>query len=720
MDETSDIRRGPRAAAERWSDNEGLTANPLVWVVRVLRQRLLLIVAIVIFGTGASVGLALSLAPKYQASAIVEINPRSEQVLAASDQNRNAFPSDMVTETEVQVIGSQAILSQTISDLDLEYYPAFNPALEGRTGLLSRFFPRADETEPTDREELSTLMVRALRENLTVSRVGQSNVVRVTFESKSPKLSAEVANGIVDVYLEDEVSRSRDLSRNALGLLGERVANLRLEVDRREQAVEDWRRESGISDGVSSTVLRERITQLGVELSRAQAALAEASAVSQNANRNAGIAGSDPQVVASPLIQSLVEREATLEQEMSRLNALYQPTHPKVIAAKAALESLRSAIDLETRKISSSLGRSEQIQTERVKELQANAEDLRHELSRQREAEIRLRGLEQEAEASRGVYESFLERQSQLQNQMGLERARARIVARATPPLEPSGPNRKLIVAGGLVASSFLAVALAVLLAQLQPSILAAEDVEDVLGVPPLAEVPRLTGADDSPFALVERVVEVPDGQLAEAIRALRVSLLIGRGQERATTVMVTSGEDGDGKTTIAAALARAAALSGDRVLLIDCDLDRPTIHTLFGGHDNVGIANVLLDKADSERAIQIDSASPALYLACGLTGSGTKEIYRSLNWEDLLSVLADHLDLIILDTPSLERVPDARFLAGVVDATLVVARARKTTRDGLRETVRLCQIPGGTAETAIVLNAVEANERFRSTGRNA
>ncbi|MGX1099837.1 GumC family protein [Amorphus sp. MBR-141] len=720
MDDTSDIRRGPRPAAERWNESDGALTNPLVWVVRILRQRLLLIAVIVILGTGASVALALSLAPKYLASAIVEIDPRSEEVLAASDQNRTAFPSDIVTETEVQVIGSEAILSQTISDLDLEYYPAINPALGRRTGLLARILPKADETEPTDRQELATLMVRALRENLTVSRVGQSNVVRVTFESKSPKLSAEVANGIVDVYLQDEVARSRDLSRNALGLLGERVANLRLEVDRREQAVEDWRRESGISDGVSSTVLRERITQLGVELSRAQAALAEASAVSQNADRNGASAGSDPQVVASPLIQSLVEREANLEQEMSRLNALYQPSHPKVISARAALESLRSAIETETRNISSSLGRSQQIQSERVKELQANAEDLRQELSRQREAEIRLRGLEQEAEASRGVYESFLERQSQLQNQMGLERARARVVARATPPLEPSGPNRKLIVAGGLVASSFLAVALAVLLAQFQPSILVSEDVEDVLGVPPLAEVPRLTGADDRPFALVERVVEVPDGQLAEAIRALRVSLLIGRGQERATTVMVASGEDGEGKTTIAAALARAAALSGDRVLLIDCDLDRPTIHTLFGGHDTIGIANVLLDKADSERAIQIDSASSALYLACGLTGSGTKEIYRSLNWEDLLALLADHLDLIILDTPSLARVPDARFLAGVVDATLVVARARQTSREGLRETVRLCQIPGGTAETAIVLNAVEASERFRLGGREA
>lgn len=718
MDETSDIRRETRPAAERWTEGEGALANPLVWFVRILRQRLLLVATIVILGTAASVALALSLAPKFQASALVEIDPRSEQVLSEAEPARSGFASGIVTETEVQVIGSEEILSQTISDLDLEYYPAINPALDSSTGLLSRILPGRDDSEPTDLGELETLMVRALRDNLTVSRIGQSNVVRVTFESKSPQLSAQVANGVVDVYLRDEVARSRDLSRDALALLGERVANLRREVDQREQAVEDWRRESGISEGVSSTVLRERITQLGVELSRAQAALAEAGAVSRNVDRNAAFDGTDPQVVSSPLIQNLSEREANQEQEVSRLNALYQPSHPRLIAARAALDSLRRAIEVETRKISSSLDRSEQIQSGRVRELKADVEDLRQELSEQREAEIRLRGLEQEAEASRGVYESFLERQSQLQNRIGLERARARIVARATPPLDPSGPNRKLIVAGGLIASAFLAVALAVLLAQVQPSILVAEDVEDLLGVPPLAEVPKLPGADDRPFAPVERVVKAPEGQLAEAIRALRVSLLIGRGHEHATTVMVASGEDGDGKTTIAASLARAAALSGDRVLLIDCDLDRPTIHTLFGGHDTIGIANVLLDKADSERAIQIDSVSPALYMACGLTGSGAKEIYRSLNWDDLLALLKDHLDLIILDTPSLARVPDARFLAGVVDATLVVARARKTSREALRETVRLCQIPGGTAETAIVLNGVESHDRFRLVGR--
>lgn len=718
MDESSDIRRETRPAAERWSDGEGAFSNPLLWLVRVLRQRLVLIAVIVILGTAASVALALSLPPKYRASALVEIDPQAEQVLETPAQQRPTVPPDIVAETEVQVIGSESILSRTITDLDLQYYPAINPSLKQSDGLLSRILPASAEDKPTDRGQLETLMVRALRDNLSVSRVGQSNVVRVSFVSNSPTLSAAVANGVVDVYLDDEIGRSRDLSRNALDLLAERVANLRREVDQREQAVEDWRRESGISEGVSSTVLRERITQLGGELSRAQAALAEARAVSQNVDGNARFDGTDPQVVGSRLIQNLSEREANQEQEVSRLEALYQPSHPRLIAARASLQSLRDAIETETRKISSSLGRSERIQSERVRGLQQDTEQLRNELDAQREAEIKLRALEQEAEAARGVYESFLERQNELQNRMGLERARARVVARATPPLDPSGPNKKLIVAGGLFASSFFAVALAIVLAQLQPAVRVAEDVEDVLGVPPLAEIPWLSGREGTPFAPVSRVIEAPDGQLAEAIRALRVSLLIGRGHGRATTVMVASGEDGEGKTTIAASLARAAAQSGDRVLLIDCDLDRPTVHTIFGGNDRIGIANVLLDRADSESAIQLDGVSSGLFMACGLTGSGDTEIYRSLNWEELLALLADHLDLIILDTPSLARVPDARFLAGVVDATLVVALARKTSRESLRETVRFCQIPGGSAETAIVLNGMETGDRLTFTSR--
>ncbi|WP_018698768.1 GumC family protein [Amorphus coralli] len=713
MDEGSDKRREARPAAERWSDGDGGMSNPILWLVRVLRQRLFLIVAIVVLGVAASVAFALSLPPNYRASALVEIDPQAEQVLEnTAPQRASPFP-DVIAETEVQVIGSEAILARAITELDLQYYPAINPTLKQPGGLLSRILPASTEDRPTNPVQLETQMVRALRNNLSVSRVGQSNVVRVSFESQSPRLSADIANGIVAVYLEDEIARSRDLSQNALDLLGERVANLRREVEEREQAVEQWRRESGISEGVSSTVLRERITQLSGELSRAQAALAEARAVSQNVDASARFDGTDPQVVGSRLIQNLSEREADQEQEVSRLEALYQPSHPRLIAARASLQSLRDAIETETRKISSSLGRSERIQSERVRELQADVEELRQELDGQREAEIRLRALEQEAEASRGVYESFLARQNELQNRMGLERARARVVARATPPLDPSGPNRKLIVAGGLFASSFFAVALAILLAQLQPAVRVAEDVEDVLGVPPLAEVPWLSGREGSPFAPVERVVEAPEGQLAEAIRALRVSLLIGRAHDRATIVMVASGEDGEGKTSVAAALARAAAQAGDRVLLIDCDLDRPTIHTIFGGNDRIGIANVLLDRADSESAIQIDGVSSALFMSCGLTGSGDSEIYRSLNWEDLLAALSGHLDLIILDTPSLARVPDARFLAGVVDATLVVALARSTSREALRETVRFCQIPGGSAETAIVLNGVETGERL-------
>ncbi|MDQ0316513.1 GumC family protein [Amorphus orientalis] len=706
MSEETGHARDSAPSEDQWSPAQGWLANPLVWLVRVVWQRRLMIALIVIVGTALSVLFALSLPDVYRASALVEIQLDPEQVLDGARQTSGWQPVDNITETQVQVIGAEANLWTVIETLDLEYNPAFNPALNPETGLLSRLLPEPDPEATADPERARNRMVRELRENLSVTRIGQSNAVRVSYRATSPELAAQVANGVVDVYLESEVAASRSFAQTSLGLLRERLANLRQDVDEREQAVEDWRRESGISEGVSSTVLRERITQLSIELSRAQAALAEARATNQTRGQSNARRSSDPKVIDSQLIQNLVEQEAEEEREVARLEALYQPSHPKLIAAKASLQSVRNAIETETDKITDSLGRSEEIQTDRVASLARDVDELRSELADQREAEIRLRALEQEAEAARGVYETFLARQSEVQSRVGLERPDARVVAEASPPLTPSSPNRPLVVMAGMVFSAFLAVALAIVLAQFRRSVGAASDVQELLGVPPLAELPH-AGGRRGEFAPVAEIVDSPDGAFAEALRALRVSLLIGRSSPRAMGVLVASGEDGEGKTTVAASLARAAALSGDRVLLIDCDFEQPTVHELFGGQDMIGISNVLLDRTDSERAIQIDRSTPALYMSCGSAGASASSFYRSVAWADMIDLLSEHLDLIILDAPSLARVPDARFLAGVVDATLVVARANRTAREALRESVQQCQVPGGVAETAIVLNDV-------------
>lgn len=709
MAQTTEYRRDLGGSATRWSRAEGSSLNnPLVWLLRVVWQRKLLVAAITIFGAIASVALALTLPKSYEATALVEIDPEQEQVVGGSTRaDRGWVPTEALTETEVQVIGSEANLWRVIEDLDLEYNPAFNSALESGNGLLGGLLSSGQPSKGISQDRLRTEMVRSLRRDLDVARVGQSSVVGVTFGSKSPQLSAEIANALVDVYLQGEVANTRRLAQDSLGLLRERLDNLRKDVEVREKAVEDWRRESGITEGVSSSLLREQITHLSTELSGAQAALAEAQAESRGAGVTSAQESIDPKVVNSLLIQNLVEREANEARNVAELEALYQPSHPRLIAARASLDTLRRTIQTETRKISKSLGRNEEIQTDRVAGLRKNVNQLKEELSNQREAEIKLRALEQEAEAARGVYETFLARQNEVQSRVGLERPAARVVARATPPIEAASPNKPVIAVAGTMLSGFLGVALAIGLALMQRTVSEASDVEELLGVPPLAELPRVPNPRGEPFRPVRRVLEVPNGSYAEALRALRVSLLIGRDMGRAIGVLVASGEDGEGKTSTAASLARAAALSGDRVLLIDCDFDTPTIHNLFGGHDSVGIANVLMDKADSERAIQIDRQTPALFMSCGQTAGAGAEIYRSSAWSEVMFLLGDHLDLVILDAPSLARVPDARFLAGVVDATLVVSRVKQTSREAMRATVQQLQMPGSAAETAIVLNDV-------------
>ncbi len=208
-------------------------------------------------------------------------------------------------------------------------------------------------------------------------------------------------------YLGVEVSELRNRARDAITALSDRLDALRSDLDERERAVQAFRSTNRITEGAGTTIIEEQLARLNEELIRAQSSLAMASAISRQRDVSDSAL---PQVVNSPLIQTLRAQAAEQERLVSELSALYQPSHPKLIQARDALGAIRTTINEETAKIADSLGTSEEVEAERVDALSDEVERLRDQLNQQRAAEIELRRLEREVEASRRVYEAFLNR----------------------------------------------------------------------------------------------------------------------------------------------------------------------------------------------------------------------------------------------------------------------------------------------------------------------
>lgn len=656
--------------------------NPILWLIEACWQYKWLIVAIVATGVVGSAVLALRLPDVYTASGLLEIDPEVAPVLPQERSDR-FVPPETITETEVEVIRAPNVLRNVIDQLDLRS-PAVNPVLNA--------LARSDIG--LESNAARSAIVNELGRNLLVRPTGRSFVVEVSYESRDPDFSANVVNAVMAEYLGVRVSEARDFSREAATLLSDRLDGLRAELEARERALQDFRSQSRVAEGAGTTILVEQIARLNEELIRAQAALAEAAATASSTER-AGDVSALPQVVNSLLIQSLREQEAEQARAVDELQTLYRPSHPRLIQARSALDAIRTTIGDETRKITQSLTTSEEVQAQRVLALEVEVDTLRDRLNTQREAEIELRRLEREVEASRKIYEAFLDRMNQVESTTGFERPDGRIIAAAAPPVMPSGPNRKIVVAGGTILSGALAVALVIGLALLDNRLRTTADVARASGVTPIVVVPPMPRGR-------RRLRPRANARFAEAITQLRAAALLGSSRPGDLVVAVTSPDKSTDCAEIATALAQAAAVAGDVVVLLDADFANPRVNRILGTANEFGLSDVIMQRADLGAAIYQDPASSLLYVPAGTHANNT--LYRDEGMEVVVETFAELFDTIIVNLPPIPLQVESESLAVFADILIVVVRANFTTRRELDDLMALMSYSDFSGRIATVL----------------
>jgi capsular exopolysaccharide synthesis family protein len=347
----------------------------------------------------------------------------------------------------------------------------------------------------------------------------------------------------------------------------------------------------------------------------------------------------------------------------------------------------------------------------RLNTLQASMDAMRGELVGNNEQMIRLREPAPEAAAARTVYESFLQRFHEIADQGTMRTPPAQLVSAATVPAEPSSPRLSIAFVLSLGLALGLGLAVGFLAEALDEGFGSADDVERKTGIPALASVPKLrrnelrqTASLQNPSAyLLERQMS----PFTEAFRVLRTTILFAAGQPKTQVVAITSALPNEGKTTVSLCLARVAALSGQRVLLVDCDLRRRSLKEVLDIEPSVGLLQVLSGEANWRQAVYLDEASGMSVLPLSGSGFTPKEIFGAEDMSRLLADLRGSFDLIVLDCAPVLAVAETRVAVAKADCAVVVTRWQKTPLRAVRATLQQLNDAGANIR-GIALNGVD------------
>jgi succinoglycan biosynthesis transport protein ExoP len=619
----------------------------------VIRHAKLLIATIVILNVLAVIGVR-QLTPRYTASADLLVGPREQQVVDLKAVLSGLSGSSDVIESEIQVVRSREIARGVVQTLHLDQTTEFNPSLQGPglrqfvqdavlaawsslVGQISEQLRRfgfaplrigagnLTETSASNQDEsratepldpLSSPVDRFLGQ-LDVAAKGRSRVITISFTSTDPVLAAKVPNAAADAYIANQLNAKTAATAQAHKWLDERVGELREQLLAADEAVEAYRRKAGIVPIRDSTLLNQQIAEALQELMRAQEQVAMAK------GRQQAMAAANPNAFGlSRDVAAATAREQTLA---------------------ANLENLRQKIDVGS------------------------------------QSEIGLRALQREADADRNLYDRLLARARETNIQSGLQQADATIISRAERPTEASFPKPGIILPLYFISSCMAALLLVVWLESLDSGFETTQKLEMALGIPAIGAIPYVKNRLLGRGKLENYGLARPESPFAEALRNLHTSLILSGGKDAPRTILITSSLPGEGKSSVALAMAKMIANWGRRVVVVDCDLRNPTVHKSFGVPHGPGLTDCLLGTSMLDATLRADPDSSASFLPAGNELMLAPDLYASEAMRRLLRQLSHTFDIVILDGGPVLGTSDTRHLCRLADRTIFVIRWRDT-----------------------------------------
>jgi succinoglycan biosynthesis transport protein ExoP len=693
--------------------------------VLVKRKWVVIIALVTIFSVVAIASFRMT--PIYEAAGTIEIN-KPDTSLAF--QNSGSFSVDYYDptelETELKILQSDLLATQVIRELNLDRHTEFGGQVTPSTSGLEQ------SSDPLQSDPSRALaMVGSFKGGLRVALSPNTRIVEVHYRSSNPQMAANVVNTMMQTYVENNFKARFESTMQASDWLSKQLIDLQMKVETSQEKLVRYQKEHEIlGTDEKQNITTAKLDELNKELTSAETErmskealyrLVESGDPNAIAASASDIAQAEPGAQSSSqLLESLRAKQVDLRIQAADLNTQFGPSYPKLAQVNNQIKEIDVQIQGEMKKITGKLRGQYTAALQRENLLRDALEEQKQEANKLNESAIEYNLLKRDAESYRTLYEGLLQKLKEAGVSAGLKSNNFRIVDAARTPTVPIEPNipRNLMFAVVLGLAS--GVGLAFLLEGIDNTVRTTEQAQIISGLASIGMIPlgsksardsvaakRLTLASSK--EAVELVTQSrPQSQMAESYRALRTSLLLSNLGAPPRIIMITSALPQEGKTTTSINTAVVLAQKGVRVLLIDADLRRPSIHKTLGLGPHSGLSNVLTGSATLDQAIVRSAILPNLFvLPAGTPPPNPAELLGSAMLRDVLLQLREQYDHIVIDTPPSLSVTDAVVLSPRADAVVLVIRSGQTTKQALRRS-RDTLMQVNAKVVGVLLNAVD------------
>jgi len=694
--------------------------------VLIRRKWVVIIVLLVTFSSTAL--FTLTRTPLFDGKGVLKTSAREGRLTNFEDIQSSALKSMEFQQTQVRLLESEQLAIRLIDKLDLRYNPLFNQEVAAELGeekkvsfgdlirqTLSsvrnfiRFSP--DEAESSLNKEgkdrlLVDGFVNMLRGNTRISPVRNSELIEITYESPDAQLAAQVVNTAMDEFINMHLDSNIASSRTAAKFLEKQIKTAQIKLEKSEKQLNDFSRKAGLvsMDPRLNLVMRQ-LEELNDALAKARAERIGKEALYQQAigENNQNLA----QILQDDLIKKLKGQYATLQSEYQDLSTTFKPAYPKMQQLRAKMEDIERRIVEEKQRIIESIKNDYEAALKKQEYLQVKAEEQKKRAIDLNDKATQYKILLREVETNKSIYQSLLQRSKEVDASLGAAVTNIQIIDRARIPLYPAKPkvSRNLLL--GLLLGLFGGVGMAFLLEYLDDTIKNPDELINRFHIPVLGLVPYDKESEDDRKAMALKYYNEPRSPIAESIKTAITSIELSAAEQPPRTILITSVLAGAGKSTLSCNTALSFLSSGDKCLIIDVDLRKPSLHKIFNADNrSKGLSNVLSGMNTLKEVIRTTEFEGLDFIASGPLPPNPAELIASSRMRQLLELAGKQYSHIILDGPPYQGFAEILVLANMVDGVILVTVEGDTPRDGVKHFRRSVLNVGGSILGAIVNKA--------------
>jgi capsular exopolysaccharide synthesis family protein len=621
------------------------------------------------------------------------------------------YDYSVALDTQIKILQSDALALATAKALQLDKHPNFSRKA-ATTDVL--------QTPSVDPSQEAALM-GYIQGGLKLSVVPKTRIIEIRFSDPDPQMAAKVVNTLVNVYVEQNFKTKFESAMQTSDWLSKQLSDLQLKVETSQQKLVEYQKLHGIL-GIDEkqNIVTAKLDELNRELTAA-----EADRIQKESKYRLAMSGNPELIISSDattLLGRLRQQESDLKTQIAQAEVQLGPSHPRIKELNNQALQVQAGLRVEIEKLAGRIKTDFLAASQRESMLRSAMEAQKQQANTLNESAIEYSLLKRDVDTNRQLYEGLLQKLKEASVSAGLKSSNIRVVDVARVPLAPSRPDKRRNIMLALAMGLFGGVVLAFLLEAVDNTVRTPEQAQMLSGLPALGIIPASaslllgTRAQKALMAKGGReAVELvtyrrPKSDISESYRALRTAILLSATGSPPRVMLVTSALPQEGKTTTSINTAVVLAQKGARVLLVDADLRRPSIHKVFNLKPKVGLSTLLTGSSRIENTITNLPQMPNLFLLpAGPPPPHPAELLGSSLMKQYIEEWRGQYDHVIFDTPPALSVTDSILLSVDMDSVVLVVRSGNTTKAALRRTRELLDQVNARV-LGVVVNAVDVD----------